>query len=104
MTVLAPGADSDDTTSVQMENAEMSQESWIDLLGWIGAALLLVAYALVSTEKLRGASVPFQALNISGSALLIANTLYYGALPSALVNTVWIGIAVYTISSRRNRP
>jgi hypothetical protein len=69
-----------------------------DVLGWIGAALLLGAYALVSTKKLEGDSVTFQLLNLLGSAFLIVNSAYYGAYPSVGVNVVWIGIAVFAIA------
>ena len=68
-----------------------------DVLGWFGAALLLGAYALVSSKRLEGDSVAYQSLNLAGSALLIVNSAYYGAYPSVGVNVVWIGIAVFTI-------
>lgn len=69
----------------------------IDILGWLGAAALLVAYALVSKGRFTGASVPYQALNVVGSIGLIINTVYYGAYPSTFVNVVWIVIAAYTL-------
>jgi ABC-type multidrug transport system permease subunit len=69
-----------------------------DVLGWLGAALLLGAYALVSMRKLEGDSVPFQLLNLLGSGFLIVNSAYYGAYPSVGVNVVWIGIAVFAIA------
>jgi hypothetical protein len=69
----------------------------IDVIGWIGAVAILVAYALVSTRKLEGTSTPYQLLNLAGGACLIVNTLYYRAYPSTFVNLVWAGIAIYTI-------
>jgi hypothetical protein len=65
-----------------------------DLTGWIGAIALLVAYAAVSFKKLRPDSRVYQCLNAVGSLLLICNTVYYRAYPSAFVNLVWIAIAV----------
>ncbi len=76
----------------------MSYDLLSDIAGWIGAALLLGAYALVSTRKLDGDSVSYQLLNLLGSALLIINSFYYGAYPSVGVNVVWIGIAVFSIT------
>ena len=70
----------------------------IDVMGWTGAALLLLAYGMVSSERWRGGAFKFQLLNIIGSVLLIANTVYYGAFPSAVVNAVWIGIALFTLA------
>ena len=69
----------------------------IDVIGWLGAAALLVAYGLVSAKRLDGDSMMFQFLNLVGAIFLIINTAYYGAYPSTFVNVVWIGIAVATI-------
>lgn len=76
----------------------------IDILGWIGAALLLLAYALVSSRKLAGDSVRFQLLNLNGGVLLAANSAYHGALPSVAVNAVWIVIGLAALyHARRQR-
>jgi hypothetical protein len=75
----------------------MTTEQWLDLIGWIGAVLLLTAYALVSTERWRGRSFRFQLCNALGSGCLIANTAYYGAYPSTAVNVVWVVIALYAL-------
>ena len=75
----------------------------IDVMGWSGAALLLFAYGMVSAERWRGGAFKFQLSNIIGSVFLIANTVYYGAFPSAAVNTVWIGIAAYTLAKAPRR-
>jgi hypothetical protein len=76
----------------------------IDIMGWVGAILLLLAYALVSSRKLAGDSVRFQLLNLSGGLLLAANSAYHGALPSVAVNAVWIIIGlVALLRARRQR-
>lgn len=69
----------------------------MDFAGWIGAALVLGAYFLVSTRRLVGDSAPFQWLNLAGAAGLLMNTLYYRAYPSSLVNIIWILIAGLTL-------
>jgi hypothetical protein len=74
----------------------------IDLVGWVGAIVLLAAYASVSTRRMQGDSRVYQVLNLIGGACLIINTVYYGAYPSAVVNLVWIGIAVYTLARTRS--
>jgi hypothetical protein len=79
----------------------MNNHSWFDAIGWAGAALLLVAYAMVSSKKLEGDSMAYQFLNIVGSLLLAANTISYRAYPSSFVNLIWIGIAVFSIATRR---
>jgi hypothetical protein len=75
----------------------------IDLAGWLGAIILLLAYALVSGKKLDGAGVPYQLLNLSGSGLLAANSIYHGAIPSVFVNVVWILIGLVAILNSRRK-
>ena len=72
----------------------------IDVIGWIGAAVLIYAYWLVSTRKTTGNSGAYQVLNLVGAILVLANSLFYGAYPSVGVNAVWIGIGLYALRSR----
>jgi hypothetical protein len=65
----------------------------IDLIGWIGSAMVVLAYALNMYRKLAADEVPYYLLNIAGSACLIANTIFHHAIPSAVVNIIWILIA-----------
>jgi hypothetical protein len=76
----------------------MNNQLWFDAIGWVGAAALLIAYAMVSHKKLEGDSSTYQLLNISGSLLLAANTIFYGSYPSTFVNLIWAGIAVFSIA------
>ena len=78
----------------------------IDVCGWLGAILFLVAYALVSKQVIKGNSVTFQLLNLIGALLFIINSGYYGAYPSAGLNVVWVIIGVITLLSvyaKRNK-
>ena len=68
-----------------------------DTLGWIGAFLLLLAYAMVSFKKLAADSFVYQGLNVAASVLLAINTIYHGAFPSSFVNIVWTFIAIFAI-------
>jgi hypothetical protein len=75
----------------------MNSNLLIDIIGWVGVASLLLAYALVSTRKVQGDSMTYQFLNMLGSALLIVNSFHYKAFPSVGVNIAWIGIAIYSM-------
>jgi hypothetical protein len=70
----------------------------VDLLGWFGAAVVVVAYALVSSGRVGGRAVGYQVMNLGGSALLILNTAYHGALPSLAVNVIWAAVAAATLA------
>jgi O-antigen/teichoic acid export membrane protein len=73
----------------------------VDLIGWSGAILLLIAYALVSGKYVGGTSVGYQLLNIVGAVFLIVNSSYYGAYPSAILNLIWAAIALIAIIRKR---
>jgi len=75
----------------------------IDILGWIGTLLYLVAYALVSMKKVEGDSGLYQGMNIVAGTLLIVNTLYWRAYPSLGLNAAWIGIALLTLWRKRRK-
>lgn len=79
----------------------MHQHLVIDIVGWIGAIVLLLAYGAVSRGITQGTSFRFQLWNVIGSACLLLNAAYYRAFPSSFVNLVWIGIAFVTIRNNR---
>ncbi len=72
----------------------------IDMIGWIGTILYLIAYGLVSAKKAESDSWLYQGLNIVAGTLLIVNTFYLRAYPSAGLNIAWVGIAVLTLGRK----
>ena len=74
----------------------------IEVAGWAGALAVLVAYALVSAERVSSRSWSYQLLNIGGAAGLVINSSWNGAIPSAVVNLIWIGIGVYALVASRS--
>ncbi len=72
----------------------------IDIIGWIGTILYLIAYGLVSAKKAESDSWLYQGLNIVAGTLLIINTFYLRAYPSAGLNIAWVGIAVLTLGRK----
>lgn len=69
----------------------------IEIGGWIGATVLLTAYFLVSRGRVKAQGALFQGMNFGASLLLLLNTYVNRAYPSAFVNLVWMGIAVYAL-------
>jgi len=78
----------------------MNTSIFINILGWVGTILYLIAYALVSMKKVEGDSVLYQGMNILAGILLIVNTLYLQAYPSAGLNIAWVGIGLFTLGRR----
>ena len=75
----------------------MDISTLVNVIGWAGSVAVLAAYLLVSTNRLKGDSVPYQLLNLFGSVFLMTNTIYMGAYPSSFVNLVWLFIAIFAI-------
>ena len=69
----------------------------IEIVGWAGAALVLAGYGLLSAHKLDSRSVTYQMLNIGGATGLVINAAWNGAIPSAAVNVIWMGIGVHAV-------
>jgi hypothetical protein len=69
----------------------------IDIIGWVGAAEVIAAYALNSYGELTAGSVLFQLLNLTGAIFLIANTWYNKAYPSMVINIIWTVIAIVAL-------
>ena len=76
----------------------------VEAAGWLGAALILGSYILVSRAKLEGRSRMFQSMNVAGAAGLVVNSAWHGAVPSTVLNVIWLGVGLATLwTLRRNR-
>lgn len=76
----------------------------VEVVGWAGAALILLAYLLLSADKLTGQSLLYQGMNIVGAAGFVINGWWHGAIPSAALNVLWLligAIASWRILKRR---
>ncbi|MEU4512705.1 hypothetical protein AB0G05_24710 [Nonomuraea wenchangensis] len=67
------------------------------VVGWAGAAALLAAYALVSTGRIPGDGLTYQAMNLFGAVGLMVNSAWSAAWPSAGLNLVWAAIGVVAL-------
>jgi hypothetical protein len=69
----------------------------VEVVGWTGALLILLAYVLVTIGRLTGQSLAFQWMNLFGAAGFIINGWWHGALPSTALNVVWMLIAAMAL-------
>ena len=81
-------------------------EYFVEAVGWLGAALILLAYGLLTAGKLQAQSYAYQGMNVVGAAGFIVNSGWNGAIPSAALNVVWAGVGLFAILrlARRRRP
>lgn len=70
----------------------------IEVVGWIGAVLVLGAYGLLTMGKLRSMSWSYQLMNLFGSTGLAVNGFWNGAFPSVGLNLIWMGIGIFALT------
>jgi hypothetical protein len=76
----------------------------VEVVGWGGAVLILLAYLLLSAGKLTGQSLLYQGMNVVGAAGFVVNGWWHGALPSAALNVLWLligAVASWRILKKR---
>lgn len=76
----------------------------VEVVGWTGATLILLAYLLLSAGKLTGQSLVYQGMNVVGAAGFVINGWWHGALPSASLNVLWLligAVASWRILKKR---
>ena len=78
----------------------MNNNLLINILGWTGSVLYLLAYALVSMKKTEGDSLLYQGINIFAGTLLVIYTLYLGAYATTGLNAVWVVIGLLTLGRK----
>lgn len=78
----------------------MSPHLLVDILGWTGSILYLLAYALVSMKKTEGDSILYQGINIFAGILLVIYTLSLGAYATTGLNAVWVAIGLFTLGRK----
>ena len=77
----------------------------VEVVGWGGAVLILLAYLLLSSERLTGQSLVYQGMNVVGAAGFVVNGWWHGAIPSASLNVLWLligAIASWRIIRKRS--
>ena len=72
----------------------------INLLGWTGSILFLLAYTLVSLKKTEGDSLLYQSMNIVAGIFLVIYTLSLEAYATMALNAVWAIIGLITLGRK----
>ncbi len=75
----------------------------IEVAGWAGAVLILLAYLLLSLGKLTGRAPAYQLMNLGGAIGFVINGWWHRAIPNAAMNVVWAGIAIYSLTRLARR-
>jgi len=70
----------------------------IELCGWVGAIMLLIAYSANLLGKVKNDAVIFLLTNIVGSGLLIINAYANKAYPFIIINVFWFLVSLYQLA------
>ncbi len=75
----------------------MKKQKLIEVAGWLGLAFILLAYALVSFERIESASMVFQIMNAFGAIGIIISSLSKKDYQPAVLNFIWLFIALIAL-------
>jgi hypothetical protein len=76
-------------------------EIFVETIGWLASILIVGAFALNSFGKIEATSKSYQFANLIGGICFVINTIYHHAYPSAVVNVVWVIIAISALLKLR---
>lgn len=71
--------------------------AWFDILGTVGVAIIILAYILLQTERLRSDQLAYSLMNAVGAALVLVSLWYAFNFPSFVVEFFWLAISLYGI-------
>lgn len=66
----------------------------VDIIGVVGAALILAAYFMATTKRWDTHSLPYQLTNLGGASGLIVYSFSKTAYVHVVINAVWAVVAV----------
>jgi len=75
---------------------------FVEIIGWIGAVLIIGAYYLNINGKIKSSSAWYIMSNLLGGIFFTINTLVHQAYPSMIVNIIWVFIAIAAIVKKKN--
>ncbi len=72
----------------------------VELIGWLGATLLLSGFTLNILGKITAASTTYLILNVLASGLLLYNAWAVESYPFVVVNGFWVGVSSFKLAQK----
>ncbi len=69
----------------------------IQIIGWAGAVLVILAYVLVTSDRLEGESRLYQVLNLFGAIGVGMSVFEQKAWPALAIQVVWGVVAIMAL-------
>ncbi|MBK9215177.1 MAG: hypothetical protein IPM59_06200 [Chloracidobacterium sp.] len=77
--------------------------AWYDIIGTAGVAVIIVAYFLLQTGRLRSEQLAYSVMNGVGALLILISLYYAFNFPSLVVEFFWLLISLYGIGGSFSR-
>lgn len=71
--------------------------AWFDIIGTIGVALIILAYAAVQVRRMRSEQLSYSVVNLVGAAMILVSLRYNFNLASVIIEIFWILISLWGI-------
>ncbi len=75
----------------------MNNKKFIEIAGWFGVALILLAYSLNIFGVIESSTTLYQSLNAVGAIGIIIDGIGKKDLQPVVLNVVWLAIAVIAV-------
>ncbi len=68
-----------------------------DIVGYIGSALIILAFLLLQSGKITSEDIKYPLINLAGAILLMISLTVHVNMPSIVIEIFWIAISIYGI-------
>ena len=72
-------------------------EIFIQILGWVGTLLIVLAYYLSSHKKINIHETPYKLMNLVGAICIGINVFHQSAWPSVALQSIWALVAISSL-------
>ena len=76
-------------------------EILVQVVGWIGTFLIILAYFLISYKKIGADSKVYQTMNLLGAVGVGTNVFYEQAWPAVALQVIWGIIAITALVKKQ---
>ncbi|MEK7498820.1 MAG: hypothetical protein AAB611_03110 [Patescibacteria group bacterium] len=76
---------------------------FLQIIGWLGTALVVLGYFLVSSNRMRGTSTAYQLINLFGALFLGIHMALLRTWPGLTLQIVWGIIAIFSLIRHREK-
>ena len=75
-----------------------------DVLGLLGVALILIAYAAIQFNRMEASDRLYSLLNLAGALLILVSLTVDFNLSAIVMESAWAVISLYGLFRRREKP